>query len=160
MTAAACSAADVPATEVRELYLSRYENAKFWQATPTLPTYRLGVEGVYFIGGFGPMGWVSAEEYGLAQPDPLAESASGIIQHMNADHAEAVRLIARHYVGEDTDEAVMTAVDRLAFQVRLKYGDKVISKRVSFLREVSNSDNARGVLREMVRRARSDKSES
>ncbi len=153
------SAAEVPAAEVRELYLSRYENAKFWQDYSDFAYYRLGVEGVYFIGGFGVMGWVSAEEYGVAQPDPLAESASGIIQHMNADHAEALRLIARRYVGEDTDEAAMTAVDRLGFQLRLKSGDKVYGKRVSFLREVTNSDDARGVLIEMVRRARSDKPE-
>jgi len=32
------------------------------------------------------MGWVSAEDYGTALPDPLAEAAPGIIQHMNADH--------------------------------------------------------------------------
>ena len=153
------SAAEVPAAEVRELYLSRYENAKFWQDYTDFAYYRLGVEGVYFIGGFGVMGWVSAEEYGVAQPDPLAESASGIIQHMNADHAEALRLVARRYVGEDTDEAAMTAVDRLGFQLRLKSGDKVYAKRVSFLREVTNSDDARGVLIEMVRLARSDKPE-
>ena len=96
----------MPTAEVRELYLSRYENAKFWQDYTDFAYYRLGVEGVYFIsGGFGVMGWVSAEEYGVAQPDPLAESASGIIQHMNADHAEALRLVARRYVGEDADEA-------------------------------------------------------
>jgi hypothetical protein len=40
------------------------------------------------------MGWVSANDYGSALPDPLAEAASGIIQHMNADHADALRLIA------------------------------------------------------------------
>jgi putative heme iron utilization protein len=151
------SAGEVPASEVRELYLSRYENANFWQGYADFAYYRLEVEGVYFIGGFGVMGWISAESYGVAQPDPLAESASGIIQHMNADHAEALRLIVRHYLGEATDEAAMTAVDRLGFHLRLKSGDRVYGKRVTFLREVTNSDDARGVLIEMVRLARSDK---
>jgi len=154
------SAAEVPAAEVRDLYLSRYENAKFWQDYTDFAYYRLIIEGVYFIGGFGVMGWISAEEYAAAQPDPVAESASGIIQHMNADHAEALRLIARHYVGEDADEAAMTAVDRLGFQLRLKSGDRVFGRRVTFLREVTNSGDARGVLIEMVRLARSGKSES
>jgi heme iron utilization protein len=27
---------EAPSAEVRELYLARYENAKFWQTTPTL----------------------------------------------------------------------------------------------------------------------------
>jgi putative heme iron utilization protein len=154
------SASEVPAGDVRDLYLSRYENAKSWQEYTDFAYYRLEVEGVYFIGGFGVMGWISAEDYALAQPDPLAESAPGIIRHMNADHAEALRLISRHYAGEDTGEAVMTAVDRLGFQLRLKSGDRVYGKRVTFLREVTNSDDARGVLIEMVRRARSDKPES
>jgi len=152
------SAAEVPAAEVRDLYLSRHENARSWQDYTDFAYYRLEVEGVYFIGGFGVMGWVSAEEHGVARPDPLAESAAGIIQHMNADHAEALRLISLHHAGEDTDEAAMTSVDRLGFNLRLKSGDRVHGKRVTFLREVTNSDDARGVLIEMVRRARSDKS--
>ena len=32
--------------------------------------YRLEVSGVYFVGGFGVMGWVCAEDYGSAPPDP------------------------------------------------------------------------------------------
>jgi hypothetical protein len=154
------SAAEVPAAEVRDLYLSRYENAKFWQEYTDFAYYRLEVEGVYFIGGFGVMGWISAEDYGVAQPDPLAESAAGIIQHMNADHEEALRLISRHYVGEDADEAAITAVDRLGFHLRLKSGDRVYGKRVTFLREVTNSDDAHGVLIDMVRQARSHKPKS
>lgn len=106
------------------------------------------------------MGWISADEYGVARPDPLAEAAAGIIRHMNTDHAEALCLIARHYVGEEPGEAAMTAVDRLGFHLRLKSGDRVHGRRVTFLREVTNSDDARGVLMEMVRRARSDKPES
>ncbi len=149
------SAAEVPAAEVRDLYLSRYENAKSWQGYTDFAYYRLEVEGVYFIGGFGVMGWISAESYGAAQPDPLAEAAPGIIQHMNADHGDALRLIARHYAGEDADEAAMTAVDRLGFHLRLKSGDRVYGRRVTFLREVTNSDDARGVLIEMVKQARS-----
>ena len=146
------SPAEVPAAEVRDLYLSRHENAKFWQDYTDFAYYRLAVEGVYFIGGFGVMGWISAEDYGSAQPDPLAESTAGIIQHMNADHAEALRLIARHYLGEDPEEAAMTAVDRLGFHLRLKSGGRVYGRRVTFLREVTNSDDARGVLIGMARR--------
>ena len=56
---------------------------------------------MYFVGGFGVMGWIAAEDYASARPDPLMDSAAGIIQHMNADHAAALRLIARHYAGED-----------------------------------------------------------
>ena len=149
------SVTEAPAAEVRDLYLSRYENAKYWRDYTDFAYYRLEVAGVYFIGGFGVMGWISAEDYGSALPDPLAEVAPGIIQHMNADHSDALRLIARRFAGEAADEATMTAVDRLGFHLRLQSGDRIHGRRVAFLREVRNSDEARGVLTEMVRQARS-----
>ncbi len=144
----------VPADEVRELYLSRYENARYWRDYTDFAYYRLDVEGVYFIGGFGVMGWVAAEDYATAAPDPLAAVAPGIIQHMNADHADALRRIAGHDSGERPDEASMTAVDRLGFHVRLKTGDRVHGRRIAFPREVRDSNEARAVLIEMVRACR------
>ena len=147
--------AEAPAAEVRDLYLSRYENAKYWQDYTDFAYYRLEISGVYFIGGFGVMGWISADDYGSALPDPLAEAGPGIIQHMNTDHGDALLLIARRFTGEAADQAVMTAIDRLGFHLRLRSGDRIHGCRVAFLREVRNSDAARGVLTEMARQARS-----
>ena len=152
------AASVVPADEVRDLYLSRYENARYWQDYSDFAYYRLEVEGVYFIGGFGVMGWVTADDYASATPDPLAAVAPGIIEHMNADHGDALLRIARHELAQTPgeaapDEARMTAVDRLGFQVRLKTGDRVHGRRIAFLREVKDSSEARAVLIEMVRAA-------
>ncbi len=68
---------EAPAAEVRDLYLSRYENAKYWQDYTDFAYYRLEVSGVYFIGGFGVMGWIAAEDYGSALPDPATEFTAG-----------------------------------------------------------------------------------
>jgi len=149
------SVTEASAAEVRDLYLSRHENAKYWQDYSDFAYYRLEVSDLYFIGGFGVMGWISAEDYRSALPDPLAEAAPGIIQHMNTDHADALLLIALRIAGEPADEAAMTAVDRLGFHLRLKSGDRIHGRRVAFLREVQDSDAVRGVLTEMVRQARS-----
>jgi putative heme iron utilization protein len=62
------TAVETPAAEVGECYLSRHENARRWQEFSDFAYYRLEVSGVYFIGGFGVMGWVSAEDYGKAAP--------------------------------------------------------------------------------------------
>jgi putative heme iron utilization protein len=140
-----------PAAEVRDLYLSHYENARSWQDYTDFAHYRLEVEGVYFIGGFGVMGWVRAEDYATAAPDPLAAVAPGIIQHINADHADALRRIAGHDAGEAPEEASMTAVDRLGFHLRLKTGNRVHGRRIAFPREVKDPNEARAVLIEMVR---------
>lgn len=139
------------AAEVRDLYLSCYENARYWQDYTDFAYYRLEVKGVYFIGGFGVMGWVPAEDYATAAPDPLATVAPEIIQHMNADHGDALRRIARHDTGEDPDEASMIAVDRLGFHLRLKTGNRVHGRRIAFPREVKDRTTARAVFIEMVR---------
>jgi len=151
------SVTEVPTAEVRDLYLSRYENAKYWQDYSDFAYFRLGVSGVYFIGGFGVMGWIADNDYRRALPDPLAEAAPGIIKHMNTDHAEDLLLIARCFGGEAAEEAAMTAVDRLGFHLRLKSGDRIHGRRIPFLREVGNSGDTRTVLVEMARQARSAK---
>jgi putative heme iron utilization protein len=140
-----------PADEVRELYLSHYENARFWQDYTDFAYYRLEVAGVYFIGGFGVMGWIPAEEYAAAAPDPLAPVAQEIIRHMNADHADALRRIAGHDAGETPDEASITAVDRLGFHLRMRSGDRVHGRRIAFPREVKDRNEARAAFVEVVR---------
>jgi hypothetical protein len=147
----------LPKSEVptaRELYLQRYENSKYWVDFEDFSFYRMNVVDIYYVGGFGVMGWVSPSEYDGAQPDPLADSTTEIIQHMNADHKDALILIARAFAGIDSQEAVMTSVDRLGFHVRLKTQDGMRGARIAFLREARNPKEARDVLIQMVQQAR------
>jgi hypothetical protein len=46
-----------------------------------------------------------------------------IIQHMNADHNDALVLLARTFARIESTEAMMTTVDCLGFHVRLKTPD-------------------------------------
>jgi len=140
--------------EARRLYLARYANSKYWVDFEDFSFYRMDVVDVYYVGGFGVMSWVSASEYDRAQPDPLADSMAEIIQHMNVDHKDALILIARVFAGIESQEAAMTSVDRLGFQVRLKNQDGMRGARIAFLREVSNPAETRKVLVEMVQQAR------
>jgi putative heme iron utilization protein len=141
--------------EARKLYLARYANSKYWIDFEDFSFRRMEVVDVYYVGGFGVMGWVSASEYGSSQPDPLADSMIEIIQHMNSDHKDALVLLAREFARIDSQEATMIAVDRLGFQVRLKTHDGIRGARIPFLREVTNSAETRKVLVEMVQQARS-----
>ena len=113
----------------------------------------MSVKDVYFVGGFGVMGWVAAEDYRQAEPDPLADSAEGIIRHMNEDHADALVKLAQVHVGIEAAQAQMTAVDRLGFHVRLKTAEGMRGARIAFTRAVLNTKQVREVLVEMVKRA-------
>lgn len=150
--AATIPQADVP--EARQLYLARYANSQYWVDFEDFSFYRLDVVDVYYVGGFGVMGWVQASDYDQAQPDPLADHATGIIEHMNADHKDALALLSRTFAGIEALEAAMTSVDRLGFHVRLKTPDGMKGARIAFLREITSPGEARKVLVEMVQQAR------
>jgi heme iron utilization protein len=138
----------------RKLYLARYANSKYWVDFDDFSFYRMDVVDVYYVGGFGVMGWVSTSEYYSAQPDPLADAAAEIIQHMNTDHGDALVLLARVFAGIESQDISMSSVDRLGFHVRLKTKDGIRGARIAFLREVTNPTEARKVLVEMVGQAR------
>jgi putative heme iron utilization protein len=140
--------------DARRLYLERYANSKYWVDFEDFSFYRMDVLDVYYVGGFGVMGWVLASDYDQAQPDPLADAATGIIEHMNTDHKDALVLLAQAFARIEAQEAAMTTVDRLGFHVRLKTQDGMKGARIAFLREVTNPGEARKVLVEMVQQAR------
>jgi putative heme iron utilization protein len=148
-------ALDTEVAEARKLYLARHANSKYWVDFEDFSFYRMDVADVYYVGGFGVMGWVSAVDYNRGQPDPLADSMAEINQHMNADHKDSLVLLTREFAHLEPQEATMTAVDRLGFHVRLKTQDGMRGARIPFLREVSNPTETRKVLVEMVQQARS-----
>jgi heme iron utilization protein len=151
------NAVPVPEAEIaesRRLYLDRYANSKYWVDFEDFSFYRLDVVDVYYVGGFGVMGWVQVADYDAAQPDPLADVAAGIIEHMNGDHKDALILLAKSCAGIEAQEAIMTAVDRLGFHARLKTEEGMRGVRIGFLREVRSATDVRNVLVEMVQQAR------
>ena len=139
---------------VREEYLARYENASYWVDFKDFAFFQMDVIEVYFVGGFGVMGWVSADDYLAGEPDPLADAAAGIIDHMNADHVESMLLLARGIAGVEAEDAKMTAVDRLGFHVRLTTAEGMRGVRIPFTREVRSGEQTRTVLVEMVQKQR------
>ena len=140
--------------EARTLYLARYENSKYWVDFEDFSFYRMNVVDVYYVGGFGVMGWVTAAEYDQAQVDPLADVAAGILQHMNSDHKDSLVRLAHVFAGLEAQEVEMISVDRLGFQVRAKTADGMRGARIGFLREARDSAQTRKVLVEMVQQAR------
>jgi putative heme iron utilization protein len=139
---------------VRERYLARHENSRYWVDFTDFSFFRLQPIDLYYVGGFGVMGWVEAEDYKHAAPDPLSEVAPGILAHMNADHVDSMILLARAYAQIEAAEATMVSVDRLGFALRLKTKDGLKGARINFLREVATGQETRKVLVEMVQQIR------
>jgi heme iron utilization protein len=104
---------------VRDIYLAANPASEYYIDFGDFSFWRLEVRSVRYVGGYGRMGWVEVADYARAEADPLAgEPAVGILEHMNADHADSLALMARVLGGRaDATEAVMTAVDRYGFDV-------------------------------------------
>jgi putative heme iron utilization protein len=139
---------------VREDYLGRHENARYWVDFEDFAFYRMAVADLYYVAGFGAMGWVDAAAYHAAAPDPLADHAAGILEHMNADHADALVLYCTAFAGVAAEQATMTGIDHMGFRVRARSGDRLQGLRINFPRQVRTPLEARTVLVEMLKDAR------
>ena len=147
----------IPQSEIaaaRDIYLAAHENSRYWVDFSDFAFFRLQPLDIYYVGGFGVMGWVEAADYAQAAPDPLAASAAAIIAHMNADHMESMILLARVHSQLEASEAAMTSVDRLGFTLRLKTADGMKGTRINFPSEVSTPQQTRKALVAMVQAAR------
>jgi putative heme iron utilization protein len=140
---------------LRSAYLDRHPSARFWIDYSDFSFFRLDVTDLYFVGGFGVMGWVTAANYSSAEADPLLNDAAGILEHMNADHSEALRAIARHFGGLEAEEATMVSCDRLGFVLRVRTAEGMKGTRIAFPEEVRSREDARRVLVAMTREAKS-----
>jgi putative heme iron utilization protein len=138
---------------VREVYLARHENSHYWVDFSDFSFFCLRPIDLYYVGGFGVMGWVEARDYEHAAPDPLAQSAPGILAHMNADHVHSMILLARAHTRLEATEATMTSVDRMGFSLRLKTPEGMKGTRINFPCEVSSPQETRAALVAMVRQA-------
>ena len=137
-------------------FLARHPDAKYYADFTDFAYWRLRVTGIRYIGGFGRMSWVDPEVWSTAEPDPLLEHAKGIVDHMNEDHADALRLYSEAFSRSGpVPEAVMTGVDRYGFEmsVTTEHGPRPV--RIAFDAPIADSTDARKAMVALVKKARS-----
>jgi hypothetical protein len=143
-------------------YLDRHPDA-FYATFADFRLYRLDVASVRYVGGFGRMSWVSADDHAAAEPDPLRPHAAGIVEHMNDDHAEALVLYCRVFGGRAaTAEAEMVGVDRYGFTMlaRDEGADDRTAVRIAFGRSVETAGAVRMAMIDLLREARAARSDA
>ncbi len=140
--------------QVRELYLARHANAAYWVDFNDFGFFRMALADIYFVGGFGSMGWVAPADYAAASVDPLADVASDLIREINSEQVETLLLFARVFGNLDAQQASMTTVDRLGFHLRVKTPDRMQGGRVAFTNPVRNVAEVRAGLADLVTQAK------
>ncbi len=141
----------------RAAFLGVHPNAAYYADFGDFGFWKLSVAAVRYIGGYGRMSWVEHDAFLGAEPDPLAPHAARILEHMNADHAEALALYCRAFSkAADTSTATMTGVDRYGFEMSAVTAAGPRPIRLGFPREALTPEDARRELVELVKRARAN----
>ncbi len=139
---------------VRERYLARHANAAYWVDFNDFGFFRMAIADIYFVGGFGSMGWVAPADYFKAAVDPLAEMASELVREINTEQQETLLLLARVFGNLDAQQASITTMDRLGFHLRVKTPDRMQGGRFAFTDPVSTLQEARVGLADLAAKAR------
>lgn len=99
-------------------YLRYLPQARDYFAAHDFYFYRIAVENIRYIGGFGKIHWVRPEHYAPPPSDALLAAEEGIIAHMNADHRDNLRDYCRHRYALDVFEVEMVGMDYDGFDLR------------------------------------------
>lgn len=138
------------APERRDRYLRRHPSAAGYAGFGDFAIWRMTVERAHLVAGFGRIHWVGADSVLGPASLPLAAREADIVEHMNADHADAIALYAKVLLGLDGDGWAMTGCDDEGVDLRL--GGRVA--RLAFDAPVQDADGARAALVTLARRAR------
>ncbi len=99
-------------------FLARHPDAALYAGFKDFGFYRIAVERAHLVGGFGKIRWMDRAELAPPQAAGLAEAEAGIVEHMNADHADAVQLYAAKLIGLAGEGWRMTGIDSEGIDLR------------------------------------------
>ncbi|HQS18198.1 DUF2470 domain-containing protein [Reyranella sp.] len=131
-------------------FLARHPDAALYAGFKDFAFYRLTVDRAHLVGGFGKIRWIEAAELVPPQAEGLAEAEAAIVEHMNADHADAIQLYATKLIGRAGDGWTMTGIDPEG--IDLRRGGEVA--RLAFDEPLRAAGEARKALVALVGRAR------
>jgi len=151
-----CARVDGDGGSARVAFLAAHPNAAYYADFRDFAFWKLQVNSIRYIGGYGRMSWIPQADWQAAEPDPLGPSAAATIAHMNADHADALTLYCKAFSkASDVISATMTGVDRYGFEMSAKTPEGPRPVRIAFARPVSTTDEVRSALVAMTKDARS-----
>jgi putative heme iron utilization protein len=133
-------------------YLNRSPKAKLYAGLGDFSIFRLQPERGSLNGGFGKAYLLERADLITTAPvvEELAAGEQSALDHMNADHSDAIAVYARHFAGAAGDGWVVTGFDTDGMDLAL--GDDVC--RVFFPEPLGAASELRHVLVDMAKTGR------
>lgn len=137
---------------IRARFVARHPKSSLYIDFPDFAFFRLVPVSGSLNGGFGRAYAITAEDLIIASPAiaTLAEAEAAAIEHMNADHAEAVDLYAQVFSKSKLTGWRLAGID--AAGIDLANGDQLL--RIEFDAPLKSADELRPVLVNMAGKAR------
>ncbi|PTL58517.1 HugZ family protein [Paraconexibacter algicola] len=139
----------------RDAYVQAHPPARLYAGFGDFSLWVLRVDRVRWVGGYGRMDSADAASYRAAEPDPVQGQTAYAIAHLNADHADALLLMARAFGGHpDALSATCTGADRYGIELRVVTPRGETRARIGFAEPIVEPDGLRGATVELTRRSR------
>lgn len=140
------------ADDDKRRFLTRHPAAEMYAGFPDFAFYALQAERAHYIGGFGRIVDLQPADLliDLQDAQPLASAERDMIEHMNADHADAVSLYAEVILGKSPGPWRMSGIDPEGCDLVCE--DR--AARLLFDHRVASPEAARKAFISLVARAR------
>ncbi|MEQ9326454.1 MAG: DUF2470 domain-containing protein [Rhodospirillales bacterium] len=134
-------------------FLARHPRAALYAGFGDFSFYKVVPDRVHYVGGFAAAHWIPWRRVGAPDPETAAafrESEDSILEHMNSDHADAIRLMANNLLGFRGKYWTMFGIDADGIDLRLNNS----SDRLDFDAPLQSPGDSRKALIELTRKAR------
>ncbi len=143
---------DAREPRLRRRFLARHPKSELYADFADFSFWRLDIVSAHLNGGFGRAADLKASDMvtDVTHATDLVEAEASAIAHMNADHAEAVRLYATKLLGAEDGRWRLTGLDPEGLDLAL--GDATL--RLAFPEPVSNAEQLRKTVVDLAKAAR------
>jgi heme iron utilization protein len=133
-------------------YTARHPDSEMFLGFADFHLYEMTVDRAHIVAGFGVIHWIDAADllFDTTGFEDLTLAEADVVEHMNADHADAVALYATKLLGLPAGDWKMTGVDPEGIDLRC--GGEIA--RLDFEKPVKDAESARSILVRMVKAAR------
>ena len=137
---------------LRERFLRRHPKAALYADFGDFSFWRMAVDEAHINGGFARAGQVTGSDLllDLSDAEALLAAEGGAVAHMNADHADALSLYARHLARESEGAWRVTGFDPEGMD--LMAGER--TARILFPQRITDAGALRHCLVKLVTQAR------
>lgn len=133
-------------------YLARQPESEMFAGFADFAFYRIAIDSAHLVAGFGRIIDLKPADIlvDLAGSDDLLAAEAGAVAHMNADHADAVRLYATRLLGAPDGDWTCAGFDPEGME--LQNGRTAL--RLPFPQRVTGAGQLRAVLKQLADNAR------